>query len=691
MNAETIKDFLISLGFKVDDAGAKKFDATIAATTLQAVKLADAVKATALSVVAFTTKIASGLDNLYWMSQRTGTSARSIEQIGYAVSQLGGTVDGARSSLEGLAQFVRNSPGAEALLNRLGVKTRDASGNLLDMASVFTRVVQMLNKMPPDRANHYAQMLGIDEKTLMATRRDVGRFSTQYAQMTQAIGYNPDVAAASSNRFMAALRSFGQMADMTRDKIGSGLADGLADSIDTLTKKVVDNFPLIERTITLGIEGIVWLGEVIGKVIFRLIQAANDIRDWWNTLDSSTQQLTAILGGLVVAWGLLNSAFMVSPVGILASLGMAIIGLYDDYRKWKEGGESLIDWEAWEPGITQAVNNIEGMVSSIKALVREAAKLFGIDPKAWSLKWEFTDLMRNLGDLKKMLTLLGDLLNALNEHRWSDAVSIGKQLLQQGSERPDALPGVTENAQAARKEISGWYHTFMDKFNRLLLQRSGGSSEPPAIPGKPVKDTDTPAPDYRPAQQGNAFRYSHPAKEGLTLPDALPPAFKMLEQLYQLPERLLRSVAISGSGGNPDTVSGAGAHGLFHILPLIDRNVGLPGNEALYRVKAAGAAERYLNQLLKADNGDLAKTLASYNLGLGNVQRYGMSLMPAETRSNLPGEMSNLPSSGYGPISQETNIHVHGVNDPYRVATEVADKQLAVNSRFMQTIVTGPR
>ncbi|WP_241492495.1 hypothetical protein, partial [Pantoea ananatis] len=39
MNADVIKDFLISLGFQVDESGAKKFDATIAATTLQAVKL----------------------------------------------------------------------------------------------------------------------------------------------------------------------------------------------------------------------------------------------------------------------------------------------------------------------------------------------------------------------------------------------------------------------------------------------------------------------------------------------------------------------------------------------------------------------------------------------------------------------------------------------------------------------------
>ncbi|SPX13650.1 putative lytic transglycosylase, catalytic [Escherichia coli] len=64
MNAETIKDFLVSLGFSVDDAGAKKFGSVLAGTTANVIKMGLAVEGAALSVVAFTAKIASGLDNL---------------------------------------------------------------------------------------------------------------------------------------------------------------------------------------------------------------------------------------------------------------------------------------------------------------------------------------------------------------------------------------------------------------------------------------------------------------------------------------------------------------------------------------------------------------------------------------------------------------------------------------------------
>ncbi len=358
MNAETIKDFLVSLGFSVDDAGAKKFGSVLAGTTANVIKMGLAVEGAALSVVAFTAKIASGLDNLYWASQRTGATVQGIQSIGYAVSQVGGSVDAARSSLESLSRFIRNNPGAEGFLNRLGVQTRDASGNMRDMAAIFTGVGQKLSSMPYYRANQYAQMLGIDENTLMAMRRGVGQFSAQYSEMVKAIGFNADQAALSSNRFITSLKSLGEMAGMARDKIGSNLADGLAGQIDNLRKKIIENFPKIEVTITKVIKGIFWLGEIVGRVAFRIVDGVGDIIEWWGKLDAETKTLIEVIGGLVVAMRILNSTFWMSPIGLITGLIVALGLLWEDYKTWKEGGNSLIDWEKWQPAIDKAKDAI---------------------------------------------------------------------------------------------------------------------------------------------------------------------------------------------------------------------------------------------------------------------------------------------------------------------------------------------
>ncbi|EOW6163903.1 hypothetical protein ACOZFA_004984 [Klebsiella pneumoniae] len=449
MNAETLKDFLISLGFNVDDAGAKKFDAVVAGTTLKAIELGVKVEAAALSVVAFTAKIASSLDNLYWASQRTGATVEGIKQIGYAVSQVGGSADSARGSLENLARFIRNNPGAEGFLNRLGVQTRDASGNMRDMATIFTGVGQRLSNMPYYRANQYAQMLGLDENTLMAMRRGIGQFSGEYTAMAKAIGYNADVAAVSSNKFMTSLRSFGLMAGMARDKIGSSLADGLAGSLDRLRRQILENFPKIEGAITGTVKGILWAGEMVGRVIYRLIQLGQSISDWWDSLDKQSQQLIELIGALTAAWWMLNRAMLASPITWVLGLAAAIALLWEDYQTWKEGGKSLIDWGKWKPEVDAALKMVGDLKQTVLDLGKALAKLLNIDPKSWSLKWDFSNFITQMGEFSKMLSMIGDLLNAIKDGRWSDAASIGRALLKQGSNQPDALPGVSDSANSA--------------------------------------------------------------------------------------------------------------------------------------------------------------------------------------------------------------------------------------------------
>lgn len=459
MNAETIKDFLVSLGFSLDESGYQKFNSVLTGATANAIKMGLAVEGAALSVVAFTAKIASGLDQLYWASQRTGATVQGIKAVGYAVSQVGGSADAARSSLESLSRFMRNNPGSEGFLNRLGVQTRDASGKMRDMSTIFTGVGQKLSSMPYYRANQYAQMLGIDENTLMAMRRGVGQFSAQYSTMAKAIGFNANEAAVSSNRFMTSLRAFSEAAGMARDKIGATLAGGLVGSMDNLRKQLLDNWPRIEAVLTKVIKGILWAGDAITRVLWRAGGAVSDIIDWFKRLDPATQQLITLFGALLVAWRLLNSAFLASPVGIVMMLAGALVLLYDDYKTWKEGGDSLIDWEKWAPGINEALKNIKELRDSISGLTDSLLKLLGIDPKSWSLKWDIQNFIMQMGEFSKMLNLIADLLNAINEGRWSDAVSIGKQLLNQGSGNPSAMPGVTDSANSTAdwiKNKTGW-------------------------------------------------------------------------------------------------------------------------------------------------------------------------------------------------------------------------------------------
>lgn len=669
MNAETLKDFLISLGFKVDEAGARKFDAVVAGTTLKAIELGVKVEAAALSVVAFTAKIASGLDDLYWASQRTGATVEGIKQIGYAVSQVGGSVDGARGSLENLARFMRNNPGAEGFLNRLGVQTRDASGNMRDMATIFTGVGQRLSSMPYYRANQYAQMLGLDENTLMAMRRGIGQFSGEYTAMAKAIGYNADVAAVSSNKFMTSLRSFGLMAGMARDKIGSSLADGLAGSLDRLRRQILENFPKIEGAITSTVKGILWAGEMVGRIIYRLIQAASDIRAWWIGLDSDTQKLIQTLGGLLVAWRLLNAAMLASPVSLVLALAAAILLLYDDYRTWKEGGKSLIDWKQWEPAIEKAKaailwlrDKLLGLKDDVGGWQNAFEVLATFVAGSWAARMllGIAKVGRGFSPILAAMAAISawDKIGQIQEEAKREGKDVGQYLVDRMNQKQGSTDGLLGGANQALNRLYSWWDSITDTGGATNAYDAYGTVKRPQA-----------------------------TKAGAQLLGWMAPMMGKLEAMYNLPAGLLRSVALTESGGNQFAISGAGAQGLFQFMPGTARDMGLRGNDVFDPIKSAEAAARYLSMLLQKNGGDLGKALASYNWGIGNVQKYGMALMPQETRQYIPKVLSNMPGAG-AQVNQQNTYNIYGGN-AQEIGQEVSRRQLDANARVLRNNQTG--
>jgi hypothetical protein len=91
---------------------------------------------------------------------------------------------------------------------------------------------------------------------------------------------------------------------------------------------------------------------------------AGSVIDWWKKLDDGSKKFLMTIGAILIAWRLLNSAFLKSPIGLITTLILAIGLLYDDYQTWKEGGKSLIDWSKWQPEIEQAKKYSNGCAIS---------------------------------------------------------------------------------------------------------------------------------------------------------------------------------------------------------------------------------------------------------------------------------------------------------------------------------------
>lgn len=309
--------------------------------------------------------------------------------------------------------------------------------------------------------------------------------------------------------------------------------------------------------------------------------------------------------------------------------------------------------------------------SFFKELKRDINDITGIDLGGWTLSSDLRNLKDNFSMLGKVLNHLGNALNELNNGNFSKAADEFKKAWY-GTEdgKPtgnDALPGVTSNSQSIYENST--YKKYNDLLNKYLPEWLGGT------PSDRKKDQDeksywdttktllskiadaivTPAGasslepsigGYQPNVPLNAQAARLGAK-GKAFLQAMAGEFGALEGKYGLPSGLLSSVSATESGGDPYAVSPKGAKGPFQFMDGTARDLGLKGMDVYDPHKSADAAARYLRYLLDATGGDLEKTLASYNWGLGNVQKKGMDNLPSETRNYVPKVMAGMrPGAG---------------------------------------------
>lgn len=90
---------------------------------------------------------------------------------------------------------------------------------------------------------------------------------------------------------------------------------------------------------------------------------------------------------------------------------------------------------------------------------------------------------------------------------------------------------------------------------------------------------------------------------------------------YAVDADLVFSVVAAESNFNPKAISRRNARGLMQLLPETARRLGV--KDIYDPAQNIDGGTRYLRDLLKLYDGDLALTLAAYNAGPGAVQRYG--------------------------------------------------------------------
>lgn len=113
------------------------------------------------------------------------------------------------------------------------------------------------------------------------------------------------------------------------------------------------------------------------------------------------------------------------------------------------------------------------------------------------------------------------------------------------------------------------------------------------------------------------------------------PIIKNTAAKHGVPVELICGVILQESQGNPRAVSHAGAKGLMQLMPQTARRFGVAN--PMDPAQNIEGGTRYLRWLLDRYNGNVELTLAAYNAGEQNVEKYGNRIPPfIETQNYVP-------------------------------------------------------
>lgn len=97
--------------------------------------------------------------------------------------------------------------------------------------------------------------------------------------------------------------------------------------------------------------------------------------------------------------------------------------------------------------------------------------------------------------------------------------------------------------------------------------------------------------------------------------------FEQASKVYNIDKSLLLGLAKTESNFDTNATSGAGAKGIFQLMPATAKSLGV--SDPYDPVQNIMGGAKYLSNLLKANDGDTDKALASFYAGSGNVAKYG--------------------------------------------------------------------
>ena len=325
-----VNEVVTRFSFQGDLRPQREFNTGLDSSIKLLAGVAAGITAASGAMFAWANSVFNTIDPMVQLSRETGVSLESIQELGYAASVNGSSLDAVSASVremtKRIGEFEQLGTGpAKEVVENLGISFRDANGEIKAADQVMLELTDTMAGMRESERMNVLDKLGIDPsmiQLLSSTSEEVEGLRAR-AQRLGVVTQEQGDAVASYNDSLTTLR-FGMQG--IQNMVAVGFAPMMGDLVDRFVN-------LLEANQDLIMNGLNWLGEVVASTMGMLE------RMW--PIFAAVAAGFAIAKVAAIGFGGVMSIIL-SPVVLWTAAILGAILIVDDLIVAFQGGESVI-------------------------------------------------------------------------------------------------------------------------------------------------------------------------------------------------------------------------------------------------------------------------------------------------------------------------------------------------------------
>lgn len=318
---EIIREFLVSLGFRIEPVGAKRFTDILINSSKLAGKTSAVIFGVAVAAEQMVQVFARSMERMFYVSTRTKASVDNLQAMQFAFKQIGLEGEDALSTVEAFARGIRMNPGVKALIEGLGVQTGGR-----DRVQVLYDVVEQLSKLPHFVGAQFAEVLGIPEHVFIQMKQflpDLRAAEERRRQMSKDANLDMQAAAAASREYMNVIREVWERVEILGQKLAIKLLPYFRQFVGVVNEALQDFSKWTDSLTEADFQDIV---DTVSSLVRTLLSLGVALRSLWS---EHGERISAMFW--VIRVGAVNAA--------KALLGLTDVVRLLVERKWTEAWE----------------------------------------------------------------------------------------------------------------------------------------------------------------------------------------------------------------------------------------------------------------------------------------------------------------------------------------------------------------